>query len=303
MRHDTDFAVRYLTDDPVSIREIIESLQGIETVLGEMAFVLPRLVDGLQVERVEVRVREIGQQSPLRELFLVSLFLAFQQDLEHEVVADVASATGYHIPENWDTMVTVLALVLVFYGAAAIKDLVVGKFAPGASQRMLDGLLAELAHETGKSPEHIRKTLEERYGEKTLWNRITKATSRFFAPSKRQDSAPIEVNQREIDRETVRDVPAQYLVDHEADTKLSRPFENVVLELHAKDRDNDGKGWAAVPKGISERRLRLKLVEDVSASEIWGRETVRGDVTVVYERIGADMIPKEIHLRRVIGGA
>lgn len=302
MRYDTNFAVRYLTEDPVSIREIIESLQGVETILGEMGYVLPKLVDGLQVQRIEVRVREIGQESPLREIFLVSLFLAFQEELESEMVENVASMTGYNIPENWDTMVTVLALILVFYGAGAIKDLVIGKVDPGPSERMLDGLILELANDTGKSPADIRQTLDDRYGDKTLWKRITKATSRFFGPSKRQDSAPIEVNNRQIDRETVHDVPPQYLVDHEADAKPARPFENVVLELHAKDRDNAGKGWAAVPRGITDQRVRLKLMEDVSAADVWGREVVRGDITVVYDRVGSDMVPREIHLHRILGG-
>ena len=79
MRHDTDFSVRYLTDQPVAICDIIESLQGVETILGEMANVLPEFVDGLQVQKIEVRVRELSQESPLRELFLVALFLAFRR--------------------------------------------------------------------------------------------------------------------------------------------------------------------------------------------------------------------------------
>jgi hypothetical protein len=301
MQHDSKFAVRYVTSDPVPIRDIIQSLQGVETILEEMAHVLPKLVDGLQVQSIEVRVREIAQESPLRELFLVSLFLAFQQDLEDEIVTNVESLTGYRLPNNIDTMVTVLAMVLLFYGVGAIKDFVVGKYAPGPSQRMLTGLIGELAHDTGKSPEHIRETLDERYGDKTLWKRITDATSGFFGPSKRQDSAPIEINDRNIDRETVQDVPAQYLLEHETDVKLARPFENVVLELHAKDRDHSGKGWAAIPHGISDQRLKLKLMEDVSAADLWGRDTVRGDIIVVYEKVGAEMIPKAVHLYKVLG--
>jgi hypothetical protein len=301
MRHDTTFSVRYLTDDPVAIRDIIESLQGVETILGEMANMLPQFVDGLLVQKIEVRVRELAQESPLRELFLVALFLAFQQDLEREVTGNIESLTGYDIPSNLDTIVTVLALILVFYGVAAIKDLVVGKVAAGPSERMLEGLIGELAIDTGKSAEYIRERLDARYGDKTLWKRIANATSRFFGPSKRQHSAPIEVNQRPIDHETVQDVPAQYLVDRESDDRPTRPFSNVALELHAQDKDNAGKGWAAVPRGITDQRLRLKLMPEVTPSEVWGHNIVHGDITIVYERIGLDMVPKIIQLDRVLG--
>jgi len=301
MRHDTTFSVRYLTNDPVAIRDIIESLQGVETILGEMGNILPDFIDGLQVQKVEVRVRELAQESPLRELFLVALFVAFQKSLEPEVIGHLEHATGYDIPQNWETIVTVVALILVFYGVGAIKDLVVGKAAGGPSDRMLDSLIEELANDTGKTPKYIRERLEARYGDKTLWKRLANATSRFFGPSKRQHSAPIEVNKRPIDHDTVKDVPAQYLIDHEADERPSRPFRNVQLEMHAQDKDNSGKGWAAVPRGITDDRLRVKLMPEVAPSEVWGHNIVHADITLVYEKIGADLVPKLIQLDRVLG--
>lgn len=299
MRHETDFSVRYLTDDPVPIRDIIDSLQGIETILGETRDFLPAVVDGLVVQRIELRVREISQESPLRELFLVALIVGFQKDLEREVVGAAESLTGYDIPPNLDTIFTVAVLILIFYGVGAIKDLVVDRVADGPSRKMLDDLISELAADTGKQPEQIRKVLDDRYGDRTLWKRIANATSRIFAPSKRQNSAPIEVNARRVPREVVQDVPAQYLVDHEADSKPSRPFRDVTLELHAQDKDNAAKGWAAVARGISERRLRLRLMDDVSPTDVWGRDLVRGDITVVYEKVGVNLEAKEIHLHRI----
>ena len=97
------------------------------------------------------------------------------------MIGNIESVTGYDIPSNLDTIVTVLALILVFYGVGAIKDLVVGKAAAGPSERMLEGLVNELAADTGKSPEYIRDRLDARYGDKTLWKRLANATSRFLA--------------------------------------------------------------------------------------------------------------------------
>jgi hypothetical protein len=299
MQHDTQFSVRYVTDKPVPIKDIIDSLRGVDTILHEMALILPKMIDGLEVSGIDIKVREVAQESPLRELFLVALFVSFQKQLEEEVPSLLTDATGILISDRFDTVVTVLTLIVVFYGAGALKDLVFGKGPAGAAQMQLNGLITELSHHIGKSEQTIRNLLDARYADKTMWKRLANATSRFFLPSKRQNSAPIEINGREYDSETVSDVPADYIVDHEADINPSRNFGNVRLELHAQDRDHAGKGWAAVAEGISEKRIRLKLMENVSQQEVWGHDEITGDITVIYDRIGVELVPKEIHLHNV----
>jgi hypothetical protein len=299
MQHNSQFSVRYLTNDPVPIREIIESLQGTETILNEMARLLPSFVDGLKVEKIEIKVREIAQESPLRELFLVALFMGFQKQLEEEVPNLITDTTGIIIPDRFDTLVTVLALIVVFYGTGALKDLVFGVGPAGASENQLNGLIKELSVTVGRTEESIREVLSKRYGDKSMWRRLANATSKFFSPSKHQDSAAIEVNDRLFSREIVADVPADYLVDHESDTQPSRNFSAVRLEMHAQDRDHAGRGWAAIANGISQKRLRVKLMDDVSSQEIWGHDVVTGDITVVYDRVGTELVPNEIHLHRV----
>jgi|CXWL01.1.fsa_nt_gi hypothetical protein len=301
MQHTTQFSVRYLTDDPVPIRDIISSLQAVETAIHEMARLLPAFIDGLQVEKLEIKVREIAQESPLREAFAIALFVAFQKSLEAEVPDLITDATGVLIPDRFDTVITVVALIVIFYGAGALKDLVSGNGADGAAKAQLNGLVTELAGDIGRSEDYIRKVLTDRYAEKTLWRRLANTASRFFAPSKQQNSSPIEVNGRHFPQEVVRDVPADFLVEDAADERPTRSFTNVVLELHAQDRDHAGSGWAAVVGGVSEKRLKMKLMDGVSATDLWGNDKVRGDVSVVYEKIGAGLIPKEIHLHRVIG--
>jgi hypothetical protein len=302
VQHNTDFAVRYLTDDPVPIRDIIASLQGAETAIREAGRLLPLLLDGVQVEKVEIRVREVAQESPLRELFVISLFIAFQKQLEEEVPQLITDATGVIIPDRFDTVVTVLTLIVVFYGAGALKDLVFGKGEDGAAKAQLDGLIAEIAPQVGKSETQIRHVLDERYKERTMWRKLANATSRFFAPSKQQNSAPMEVNGRHIERQAIQDIPAEYLVDDATEESRSRFFRNATLELRAEDKDHTGRGWAAIVRAVSESRLRVKLMDEVSAADLWGKNVITGDITVIYDKVGADMVPKEMHLHNVKGG-
>lgn len=300
MRCDTSFFVRYITTEPVPVRDIIESLRGVETVLNEVGRLLPEFVDGLSVEGVEIKVREIAQESPLRELFLFTLIMAYQQDLEAGVSDAIYTTTGLQVPPNLEALVTVLALIVVFYGVGTVRDLVVGPVTDGPARRKLNGLIQELAEDTGKSPEEIERVLENRYGEPSMKKRIANAASRFFTPSKRLNSAPVEVNGREIDRATVEDIPAPYLLEHEKDIKPTRNFYDVKLELHAQDKDHAGRGWAAIVQGVTEKRVRLKLMEDIDPSALWHKDRIRGDVTVKYERVGDKLNPIEIQLHQIL---
>jgi len=299
MRVDTDFMVRYRVDEPVPIKDIIESLQGIEVVLRETALFLPRILPGLQVEHTEIKVRQIAQESPLRELFVLSLFLAFQKDLEAEVPPMIESLIHHQIPHSMDTMVTLLALIIVFYGVGAIKDLVVGGADDGPSQRKLAALITEVAQISGTSEKIIRDKLNERYGDKTAWKKLTNATARFFRVSKRQDSAALDVNDRAIEQDVVRDIPADYLFDDAKSDEASRTYYDVNLELHAQDKDHKGQGWAAIIPGITENRVKLKLMPDIEAGDLWGLDHVRGDVTVLFDRIGAGLVARSIQLHKI----
>lgn len=126
----------------------------------------------------------------------------------------IESATGYAVPENIEGLVIAVALIVIFYGVEIVRDVVMEPVTDGPAKRKLNGLIQELANYTGKTPDQIEAVLDERYGEPTMMKRVANAASRFFTPSKRLDSAPVEVNNREIDDEMLQDIPeitqAQY---------------------------------------------------------------------------------------------
>jgi len=123
MQVDIPFSITYRTPNPVPIDEVIDSLLSAKTVVEEGGNNFSWFFEGLKVERVTVGVRSISQESPLRELFLVSLIVAFQDDLELGVSELVKQLTGEVVPQNLEALVTVIVLVGVFYGVAYVKDL------------------------------------------------------------------------------------------------------------------------------------------------------------------------------------
>jgi len=281
----------------VPIADIIASLQGMETALSEMAALLPSFVRGLDVTSMQIKVSEVAQASPLREMFFVAMLVTYQKGLEDEVPNAITHLTGQPIPDSLDTIVTFITLTLLFYGVGAIKTLVLGR-PDGPAERQMNNLVAELATLTGLSEEDVRQRFDSRYSEKKAWRRLRTAVKNVFQPSKRQDSAAIQFNGVPIDEATVRDIPADYIIDNAEEHAPSRYFENVALEIHAQDKDHAGKGWAAIIPTVADRRIPLKLMMGIEASSLWGADVVRGDVTVIYDRVADGMIPKAIHLHR-----
>jgi hypothetical protein len=299
MRFDVPIEVQYLTEGAVPIEDVIDALISAKLFIEEGGYNLTGLVPGLNVEQVQVHVRSVSQESPLREALFAAIYLTLQKDLEREVPALIELTTGTAVPENFKTIVTLSILIALFYGAAYVKDLVVLATINSKLKRQLNALIEDMAHRTGRSEDFIRKFLDDRYKPHGRIKVLAQAAFQFFKPSKAQSNAPIKLNNREISQEVISDVPEHYSYEEVLDAKTARNFSGVELELHAQDRDRDASGWAAVPKGITDKRLRMKLMDGVTPYELWGRNSVRGDVIVTYKRVGTEMVPSEIHLTRV----
>lgn len=58
-------------------------------------------------------------------------------------------------------------------------------------------------------------------------------------------------------------------------------------------------GWAAVPKGITDKRLRMKLIEPITASDIWNKDTITADIVLVHHLAADGYVPAEIQVLRI----
>ena len=300
MRIDVPFEIRYLTEGTVPIQDIIDGLVSAKTLIEEGGHNLSKLIPGLHVEEVQVSVLSISQESPLREILFAAIYLTAQKDLEREVLALFEQVTGTHVSENFETILTLSVLIALFYGAAYVKDLVTHITTNSKLKRQLDAIIKELSKRTGQDEAYVRQFLDENYKPKGKIKLLGDAAFKFFKPSKAQSNAPIRVNDRLIAHDVVSDVPPDYAYEEVLDEKSAKTFHNVELEIHAQDRDRDMSGWAAIPRGVSDRRIKMKLVDGVIPDQLWGRDQIRGDIVINYKRVGTDMVPTEIHLTRVL---
>ncbi len=293
------FKVEYKTEQPVPIPEIVDSLLSIQQILEEAAANLETFVPGLKVENVVIRVQEISHGS-LKEILLIGLFAYFQEDLEREVPALIEEFTGVVMPENTHTLLTILALVALVYGADFVKNLVAGTLRDTPTKVWKRNLIKELAATTGKDEAEVTRLLDERYGPKTKIKQLGDAAVKFFKPSKQQNNAPIQIGNQRIDPPLIADVPADYLYEDASEVERSAPHYGVRLEIHQKDRDRENSGWAAVPVGLHPKRLTMKLVDGVAAEDLWESEDLVADIILISKRRGLEFVPAEIHVTRLI---
>lgn len=298
MRFETDFKVSYEVEAPVPIQDIVASLQAVDTILHEAASLLPVLFPGLLVQNIEVRVRRVVQESPLREAFVAALLVAYQPTLTQEIPRLLHDITGQPVPGDLQSTITVLCLIITFYGVDTLRRFALGP-EDGPAKKKLDELVKELAQTSGMSEKAIHEKLDDRYGQKVGWKRVTSAALSFLRPSKKQGNAELIVNERLIPKQVIADVPDDHIVERASEELAFQSFSDVPIELHAQDRDHSGQGWAARIPGITDRRVRLRLMSGVQAGQLWGRDNARGDVTILYQRDGTGLTAKAINLDRL----
>lgn len=290
--------VEYEVKGPVTVDEIIATLQANADLFQELAPLLERLVPGLTVEQVTLRVREIHHGS-LRELFFAALVVAFQEDLKKEIPPVVEKLFGKSVPEEYDTLVTIAVLALLFYGADFLYRITTKNLGAAKLRHQFEEMVHELSVQYGISEKAVRDYFDERYGKPSRIKKLADATGKFFRPSRRQNNAPVKVGHKRIESDVVSEVPSDVQIDAIEKLQTSEIVEGVEIELHAKDRDRDKQGWAGVIPSISKKRLRMLLNPPIEPEDVWGREVIWGDVMLVREQKGDVFEPVEFHLTRI----
>jgi len=152
----------YNTQTDVPVSEVVDSLLGAERLLIEIGPFLEEIIPGLAVDSIRVSVKEVYQGS-LKEVLWAAIFIAFQKDLERDVPPLVNEIFDTDIPHRYDTLVTILFCLLLFYGADQIYQRVTKITEGSRIKAQLDGIVEEVSRECHVPAEKIKRTLEHRY--------------------------------------------------------------------------------------------------------------------------------------------
>ncbi len=294
--------IEYTNQEQFSLKDISDSLLAQQALVDYLPKLLSELLPGLEVGRVKIALNS-AKTGSLKQEFWVAFFLSFQSELQDEVTDLVTMLTGVNVPEEYDTLVTLLILLVVLYGSKFVWKKFRGDTAPAPSQ--INGNYNTILNLTATTiniePEAISKAVEKSVSSRSI-KKITQATSRFFRPAKKGGAAAIQSGGTElITEEAVREYPseAELSIDNENDIEA---YPDVKIEILALDRQKRGVGWAGrFPDGeIESKRLAMDLSPTIELENVSTAKFVQADTVVEFKKKNDETIPWKIHLVRII---
>lgn len=298
-------SIEYTMEEGLTLGEIAESLLAQQVLVDRLPLVLEELFPGLTVDAVRIRLK-IAETGSLKEEFIVSLFLAFQDDVEESIIKAIEGTTGLDILEQHKTVVTLLVILVVLYVARAIYERVIGKRGEGAEklpaiQGDYNTVLNITADRLQVSSESLDDAVAVAAASRDSRGLVS-AIRRFFAPAKRGGGSTIKAHgEPVISREAVREFPSEAVLEDIENEPVMEPLAGVRLRILALDRQRRRTGWAcAFPDGEVDRsRVTMDLYPTVPLDDLSRAEEILADVIVEYDAANT-LHARRVHLLKVI---
>jgi len=284
-----------------TIDQVIENLLAQKQLIEHGAAFVAALIAGYELESVEVRVVNVSEGSWLVEL-LAQLYGTYQTEIESTTVGGVEQMLGVDVPPEWEPLVTLGSLAVVYLVARFAYDSIRGKKQDRPASTHIEGdyntVVNVVASKLNLRSEEVEATLRESVPP-TKRRKLLGSVTDFLNPARRQRDTKISVEGfGDISPETVAEYPSDADLN-EIDATNNVDVPGARLEIRATDRDRSKVGWGAVIKGDQRfpRRLPMDLYPTVDADALANYHEVVGDVVVEGEMLASgDFRPKRIHL-------
>lgn len=270
------YAIKYTTEHPVPIDEIIESLRGLEKLLKRTPAFLEKAYEGIHVLETNVYVDKIESGSLLQSFVVEFIFNGTENYEEAKKVATkIAKESG-----------SVRALVgfgvgaLVTYGA--MQMLPVGS--PTNHVEAYNSVILNAGNDINLSGEDVQSVLDRVTDKKSL----AKETAAVVRPAKGDSGATIEFEglpQLTMQPEVINQIPGEYEVPVPQERVVH--YDSVTIMIAASDRDKHTTGWGGTIPGITDTRKPFVLSEDVNPAEVHGRTRILADIAVTERYVKA----------------
>lgn len=287
----------------VSLSDIAATLIAHEKLLPIISEILERSLPGLSVQYSTISLDKI-ERSSLLEHFFVAIFIVFQKELQEEVPDAITAITGIQVSDRYDTLVTVLFLLVLYYGAARL----LGKKEKGASPvpASIEGgyeeYLSRTAKQLGVTERAVEAAINESVGPRRLPTVMRSAVD-LIRPAKRGGNGRIApLGLPEIPASTIADFPSDIALAEIGDDTVPLPFNDATLRLRAIDKDKSDRGWAGILEadGIKTKRLPVRLYPTIDREALAKMDTAHVEA-LLESKIDDEgrTTPKRIHILRL----
>jgi hypothetical protein len=290
--------VVYDFDGQASVAEVAKSIIAQDRLVRESLAVLEQVFPDLAFEKPTVSVREVSQASPLRTVLLTTVVAVYGPALGEDVPDILNTLFGVDVPDGYDSIVSVLVLLIGIYGVDLLwKKLSkkVGEYRALRDER--DRLLKEAANQASVTEEHLEEAIERVISKRK--RSVMKAGADFYEPARRHKARSVSVDGAEVRQEAIEAMPSDIdLAQYEPPTEVEE-LEGVVVHFRAHDLDRN-KAWAATIEEVYPNRRPLHLAPDVRPEQLFERSEVIADV-LVTSSLDADgeYVPTLYYLQRV----
>lgn len=288
------YKIKYETENPVPIEEIIDALQSLNTLLSSASSVISEL-SNVEIQGHQLYVEKLVSGSLVEDI-CVSLIFGDQEKMNDFLRwLNTTNMRPFLVGALLSGALTFGVMTLMNNNAVPAQNS--GSQISNSPNAMIvnfpEGTLSE---ETKKLVnDEIAKRVSDR-------NAYAKQTLNFFEPVRNDPNARISLGEGEakadISSAVVKAVPQKYVA------KKNNRFEDlsgVTVVLRAVDLDSKKTGWAGSIEGVTER-VKVELDPTIDPVEIYGKTKIIADVTLErdFKQQANQMVPKRIIIRSIL---
>ena len=259
------------TESRVTAEALADSLIGLDGVIRRSADILQVfLSDGARI-KTEVLIKSIEVAS-YKENFFVRLVFGKGRTMEKNI--EELRKTLRLDKMGAKTLVAIFVGVLIVY--VAWKSLKPGDPASPHVEKSFDQYCSRLNVSRGELIAIVE-------GSVTNISDLKRNVTKLTHPAGDTKSGALILDHEQkisIPSEVIQVVPARYVAD-----VADEPFndiDNCQIVVRAVDLDRSNQGWAAIASEISDRRLPLRVGEDLDPAKIPVGHYIYADITVLF---------------------
>jgi hypothetical protein len=298
--------IEYPDNHGIPLSDIAATLIAQERLLPVVSGMLQELYPGLSIEKAAISLDNLRHGS-LSEAFFVAIFIVFQKELESEVPELIEHITGVHVSDRYDTVVTVLFMIALYYSAKTIFERGKKKVSPSQKANILEDDYKTYVNIGSLTMNVSEKEIEsalERVVPKKSEPLLARAALDIIRPAKRGGNGRIiPRGLPEVSAASVAKFPTELAFTELADDTFPIHMQDALLEIRATDRDKTKNGWAGriSADGVTTKRLPVVLAPGVDPEALHHRDEVRVEA-MLESKITEDggTKPVRIHVFRTL---
>lgn len=277
----------YSTKKPVTVKEIIESLQGLEFVVKQTRGTLQKLTD-CKIDNVQLYVDELKSGSLIEDV-IVRVFFGSEEE-KNKFCEKIHEKIGDGKMRN--TIITAVLVGIIGYGIyLAIKpsdpNYVINanhnvNINIGDSQKITNEKLTEI----------IRDSI-------TNQKSLAQNTIKVLSPARTDESSSIQIgDMATIPASTIMKTPTELNLQPLTDVV---DYNDVPVIIRAMDLDKSNKGWGGIIVDKVDQRTKITFDPNIDINILAGRSSFMADVTVIKTLTNKDneYKPTEIFIRSI----